>query len=155
VAKFTRRPLLRLTVADIGTDERDMEDNLGEWFQRGADWGAIILLDEADVFLEKRQVKDLERNSLVSGNTKPYADLISLLTKAVFLSSMEYYTGMLFLVGSLPSAFPCSQLSRIDNQPHRPNRRRLPLPHLHSNHLRDARYWQTAPYLGRLPQETI
>jgi hypothetical protein len=67
VAKFTRRPLLRLTVADIGTDENEMEDNLGEWFQRGADWGAIILIDEADVFLEKRQIKDLQRNSLVSG----------------------------------------------------------------------------------------
>jgi hypothetical protein len=67
VAKFTRRPLLRLTVADIGTDERYMESVLGEWFRRGADWGAIILIDEADVFLEKRQVKDLQRNSLVSG----------------------------------------------------------------------------------------
>jgi hypothetical protein len=45
-----------------------MEDNLSEWFQRGADWGAIILIDEADVFLEKRQIKDLQRNSLVSGD---------------------------------------------------------------------------------------
>ena len=63
----TRRPLLRLTVADIGTDERQMEDVLGDWFQRGAYWGAIILIDEADVFLEKRQIRDLQRNSLVSG----------------------------------------------------------------------------------------
>jgi hypothetical protein len=69
VAKSTRRPLLRLTVADIGTSERVMEDILGEWFQRGTDWGAIILIDEADVFLEKRQVKDLQRNSLVSGGS--------------------------------------------------------------------------------------
>lgn len=67
VAKLTRRPLLRLTVADIGTNEKVMEYNLGEWFQRGSDWGAIILLDEADVFLEKRQIRDLQRNSLVSG----------------------------------------------------------------------------------------
>lgn len=93
VAKFTQRPLLRLTVADIGTDERDMESVLGEWFKRGADWGAIILIDEADVFLEKRQVKDLQRNSLVS----------------VFLSAMEYYTGMLFLttnrIGQIDDAF--------------------------------------------------
>lgn len=81
MAKYTRRPLLRLTVADIGTNEREMEDVLGEWFRRGTDWGAIILIDEADVFLEKRQVKDLQRNSLVS----------------VFLSCMEYYSGMLFL----------------------------------------------------------
>jgi hypothetical protein len=67
VAKSTRRPLLRLTVADIGTHEDVMEELLTKWFQRGADWGAVILIDEADVFLEKRQVKDLQRNSLVSG----------------------------------------------------------------------------------------
>lgn len=71
IAKFTRRPLLRLRVADIGTDERAMEDTLSEWFQRGADWGALILIDEADVFLERRQVKDLQRNSLVSGIGPP------------------------------------------------------------------------------------
>jgi hypothetical protein len=49
-----------------------MEGVLGNWFQRGADWGAIILIDEADVFLEKRQVKDLKRNSLVSGELIPF-----------------------------------------------------------------------------------
>jgi hypothetical protein len=74
VAKYTRRPLLRLTVADIGTNEKEMEDILGAWFQRGAKWGAIILIDEADVFLEKRQVKDLQRNSLVSGTPLPWHD---------------------------------------------------------------------------------
>jgi hypothetical protein len=74
VAKYTRRPLLRLTVADIGTSERELEDILGGWFQRGAKWGAIILIDEADVFLEKRQVKDLQRNSLVSGIPFPSHD---------------------------------------------------------------------------------
>jgi hypothetical protein len=74
VAKYTRRPLLRLTVADIGTSEKEIEDILGGWFQRGAKWGAIILIDEADVFLEKRQVKDLQRNSLVSGTPLPWHD---------------------------------------------------------------------------------
>ena len=37
-----------MTVADIGTNEREMEYVLGEWFQRCTDWGAIILIDEAD-----------------------------------------------------------------------------------------------------------
>jgi hypothetical protein len=72
VAKYTRRPLLHLT--DIGTSGKEMEDILGGWFQRGAKWGAIILIDEADVFLEKRQVKDLQRNSLVSGIPFPSHD---------------------------------------------------------------------------------
>lgn len=94
---------MRLTVADIGTDEKQMEGILGNWFRRGADWGAIILIDEADVFLEKRQVKDLQRNSLVSGMpTSPLET--SPLIDVVFLNCVEYYTGMLFLVG--PCAFP-------------------------------------------------
>lgn len=100
VAKYTRRPLLRLTVADIGTNERDMEDVLGEWFRRGTDWGAIILIDEADVFLEKRQVKDLQRNSLVSG-IPSFRILENSLTIPVFLSCMEYYSGMLFLASTI------------------------------------------------------
>ena len=35
-----------------------------------AKWNAIILLDEADVFLEERRPNELQRNSLVSGKAK-------------------------------------------------------------------------------------
>jgi hypothetical protein len=31
----------------------------------------VLLLDEADVFLEERGIADLERNSMVSGNSFP------------------------------------------------------------------------------------
>jgi hypothetical protein len=99
VADFTRRPLLSLTVADIGTDEQTMENNLHRWFEMAASWDAIILIDEADVFLEKRTVADLQRNSLVSGEYygfKRWANGQLIVT--VFLRCMEYYTGMLFLV---------------------------------------------------------
>lgn len=44
-----------------------MEDNLSRWFTIAASWQAIILIDEADVFLERRQGANLQRNSLVSG----------------------------------------------------------------------------------------
>jgi hypothetical protein len=67
VAEMTRRPLLSLTVADIGTDESKMENALSEWFDRAARWEAILLIDEADIFLEKRSFSHLMRNSLVSG----------------------------------------------------------------------------------------
>lgn len=100
MADYTRRPLLSLTVADIGTDEQTMENNLHQWFEMAASWDAIILIDEADVFLEKRTVADLQRNSLVSGeclNSLRHARSGQLIV-AVFLRCMEYYTGMLFLV---------------------------------------------------------
>lgn len=44
-----------------------MENNLHQWFEMAASWDAIVLIDEADVFLENRTVADLQRNSLVSG----------------------------------------------------------------------------------------
>lgn len=30
-------------------------------------WGAVLLIDEADVFMERRSTADLVRNSLVAG----------------------------------------------------------------------------------------
>ena len=44
-----------------------MEDQLTKWFTLAEKWGAVVLIDEADVYLEKRQTTDLNRNSLVSG----------------------------------------------------------------------------------------
>lgn len=44
-----------------------MEKKLMKWFQLAEKWGAVMLIDEADVFLEKRVTSDLKRNSLVSG----------------------------------------------------------------------------------------
>lgn len=69
IAEYTGRPLLSLTCADIGTDEIEMEDNLSGWFQLAEKWGAVMLIDEADVYLESRRITDLKRNSLVSGKT--------------------------------------------------------------------------------------
>lgn len=58
---------MSLTCGDIGTDEVRMETNLMKWFNLAENWGAVMLIDEADVFLEKRHVADFKRNSLVSG----------------------------------------------------------------------------------------
>lgn len=44
-----------------------MERQLSKWFQLAEKWGAVMLIDEADVYLEQRQITDLKRNSLVSG----------------------------------------------------------------------------------------
>jgi hypothetical protein len=58
-------------VGDIGTDEDDLEKRLVKWFQLAEKWGAVVLIDEADVYLERREVADLQRNSLVSGKLIP------------------------------------------------------------------------------------
>lgn len=43
-----------------------MEQQLSKWFRLAEKWGAVMLIDEADIYLERRVVSDLRRNSLVS-----------------------------------------------------------------------------------------
>lgn len=56
-----------LTSSDIGTSPVEVEKNLTDSFKRARSWGAVLLVDEADVFMERRSTADLTRNSLVAG----------------------------------------------------------------------------------------
>lgn len=56
-----------LTSSDIGTDPESIEANLTRNFKTAKSWGAVLLIDEADVFMERRSTADLVRNSLVAG----------------------------------------------------------------------------------------
>jgi SpoVK/Ycf46/Vps4 family AAA+-type ATPase len=93
ISEWLHRPLLALTVADIGTVETLVEGELLKWFNLAEAWNAVLLVDEADIFLERRQNRDLARNGLVSA----------------FLRRMEYFKGLLFLttnrVGQIDDAF--------------------------------------------------
>lgn len=62
-------------------------------------WHAIVLLDEADVFLEARETSGLnsERNTLV----------------AVFLKELEYFSGIVFLTTNRLETFDAAMKSRI------------------------------------------
>lgn len=62
-----------MSAGDLGTRSSEVESNLSNVLEMCTKWNAILLLDEADVFLEKRSAHDLERNKLVS--SKSPADL--------------------------------------------------------------------------------
>ena len=66
VADSFEKPLYQVTCGDIGTSPRHLESRLEEIFDYAVTWGAILLLDEADVFLQERDYLNLERNALVS-----------------------------------------------------------------------------------------
>ena len=68
-----------------------------KWFKLATLWKAVLLLDEADVYLESRMSGDLARNSLVS----------------IFLRALEYYQGVLFLTTNRVGTFDEAMLSRI------------------------------------------
>ena len=68
VAAQTKRPLFPITCGDIGTTPSEVEERLTEYFDMAHKWGCVLLLDEADVFLAKREKGgDLQRNAIVSG----------------------------------------------------------------------------------------
>lgn len=58
---------MMLTPSDIGTTVEEVEANLTKNFKTARSWGAVLLIDEADVFMERRTASDLVRNSLVAG----------------------------------------------------------------------------------------
>jgi hypothetical protein len=94
IAELLRRPLYSVSMGTLGTTADELERRLGEILQLSARWDALVLLDEADSFLEARSSSSsLERNAMVS----------------VMLRLCEYHQGILFLtsnrIDSLDPAF--------------------------------------------------
>ena len=67
VADVIERPLYTITSGDLGTDARTVDKSLSAALALASSWDAIVLIDEADVFLAQRNSIDLERSALVSG----------------------------------------------------------------------------------------
>ncbi|KLO97611.1 TOB3 (member of AAA-ATPase family) [Fusarium fujikuroi] len=97
VATYFRKPLFQITCGDLGSTADVVESRLEKNFALASRWGCILLIDEADVFLEARQTENFDRNSLV----------------AVFLRTLEYYTGILFLTTNRVGTFDEAFTSRI------------------------------------------
>lgn len=66
VAEEMKVPLFMMSAGDLGLDPRSVESKLRGILDMCTRWNAILLLDEADVFLEQRSLHELERNKLVS-----------------------------------------------------------------------------------------
>lgn len=66
VAEDMRVPLYMMSAGDLGLDPSGIEESLNLVLDMVGRWNAVLLLDEADVFLEARSSNDLERNKMVS-----------------------------------------------------------------------------------------
>lgn len=62
-----KKPLYHLSGGELGTTVRSIQQALETAFDLAGRWDAILLLDEADSFLAKRDGIDIERNSLIAG----------------------------------------------------------------------------------------
>lgn len=97
VSETLECPLYMVSAGELGTDSRILETELQRILDICHAWGALLLLDEADVFLEKRNVADIHRNALVS----------------IFLRQLEYFQGILFLTTNRVETFDDAFQSRI------------------------------------------
>ncbi|KAI2463441.1 P-loop containing nucleoside triphosphate hydrolase protein [Annulohypoxylon bovei var. microspora] len=97
VSEAVHRPLYMVSAGDLGTDSYYLETKLGCIMDIATTWGAVLLIDEADVFLERRSLHDIHRNAMVT----------------VFLRVLEYYRGILFLTTNRVGTFDDAFTSRI------------------------------------------
>ncbi|KAH0044111.1 P-loop containing nucleoside triphosphate hydrolase protein, partial [Aureobasidium melanogenum] len=104
VAELAHKPLYRVTCGDIGTHPEDVERYLESVLFIGKTWDCVVLLDEADIFLEERSPSDLKRNAFVS----------------IFLRVLEYYDGILILTTNRVGTFDEAFKSRIQLAVHYP-----------------------------------
>ncbi len=79
-AEVIGRPLYSIHTGSLGITAELVRKNLEEIFVRAKRWDAVLLLDEADVFVLERGL-ELHQNAIV----------------AEFLRTLEYYDGLLFL----------------------------------------------------------
>lgn len=79
IAEHLKTPLYMVSAGELGTHalERNLQNVLG----LATAWKAVLLIDEADIFLQRRSSTDLERNAVVG----------------TFLRLLEYYNGVLII----------------------------------------------------------
>jgi replication-associated recombination protein RarA len=78
-----KKALYKVHCSQLGTNEQKLEENLQIVLARAERWKAILLIDEADVYVYERGT-DIQQNAIVG----------------VFLRILEYYRGILFMTSN-------------------------------------------------------
>ena len=86
-----------LSSGELGFASEDVHEKLKDVLELAELWDAVLLLDEADVFLAERTDTDLARNAITS----------------IFLRELEYYQGILILTTNRLKTFDSAFESRI------------------------------------------
>lgn len=94
-SEVVAQPLYVVQCSQLGTSEDELEKRLTEVLSRAARWKAVLLIDEADVYIHERG-KDVAQNAIVG----------------VFLRVLEYYRGVLFLTSNRATIIDDAILSR-------------------------------------------
>jgi len=90
-----KRPLYCVQCSQLGTNEEELEKELKTVLSRAQRWKAILLIDEADVYVHTRGT-DIQQNAIVG----------------VFLRVLEYYRGILFMTSNRETIIDDAIMSR-------------------------------------------
>lgn len=112
-SEIIQRPLYRVHSGQLGLNVAEMEKALKGTLTRAQRWGAIMLIDEADVYIKRRD-DNIAANAVVG----------------VFLRVLEYFNGLLFLttnrVDDIDEAIISRCIAMIKyHPPHAEDRRRI------------------------------
>lgn len=97
MSEHLKRPLYSITVGELGVAPNELEKSLSRILEIANSWNAVVLIDEADVFLEKRADNDIVRNAMVG----------------IFLRLLERYQGVMFLTTNRNASLDDAFRSRI------------------------------------------
>lgn len=107
-AEVVGKPLYRVHSGQLGVTASSVEASLTKILQRAARWDCVLLLDEADVYIRRRD-NDLQHNAIV----------------AEFLRTLEYFSGLLFMttnrVGDIDDAILSRCIAVIAYEPPGPD----------------------------------
>ncbi|GAB1257736.1 hypothetical protein NBRC116494_22380 [Aurantivibrio plasticivorans] len=112
-SEIIKRPLYRVHSGQLGLNVAEMEQCLKDTLTRAQRWGAVMLIDEADVYIKRRD-DNISANAVVG----------------VFLRVLEYFNGLLFLttnrVGDIDEAIISRCIAMISyHAPDLEDRRRI------------------------------
>lgn len=124
MAELYQRPLYAISTAELGLTAADAEPRLHKVFKRATKWNAVLLLDEADLFLAARTPKDMARSSFVT----------------VFLRLLEYYRGVMFLTSNRAEEYNPAFTSRIHLHLHFESPNEQTRAKIWKNFLQDSKY---------------
>jgi len=95
-AELKCKALYVLQVEELGTSSKELESNLTRVLNRIQKWSAILLFDEVDIFLSKRN-DNLEKSAIVG----------------IFLRLFEYFNGILFFTTNRMNSLDEAVMSRV------------------------------------------
>ena len=67
LSELQRRPLYRVDLGRLTEDSGEREGRIEETFRRAHFWGAILLIDEAEVILAERTQENMRQSAWVAG----------------------------------------------------------------------------------------